>query len=307
MSAKKVPYLCGGVLFTLLKQAAPPSISSQEKLNGVSDCRSAPKMMVDYINALKLNNTIKEKSPSSKVVSKYINCDENVTKALPFANRLFVSCYDDMVKTQYVKATKKMYEFVLLHLDPNYCRWLVKAILYIIEMDTDIKDSDQFFISPDGMPKTKADIRYMDQFYLPAVLVGVMHYILLYRRNNKAGADTLKEWGSKEDYCERDYNIDAHICFDREIEAIFGCPQSTEDTSIQKSETIKEESNKEVQILRETTSSKIYAKIFSLERKIMEHLQPTCTSTKGIARLFGPIESDPITDQTNAMSEPDLE
>ena len=114
-------------------------------------------------------------------------------KALPFAKGLFISSYDNLVKSHYSTAIEKMQIFIQVHVDPNYYTWLVKAILNIIEQDSDIKDFDQFYIFPDGKPKAKADITHMDQFCLPAVLVGVMHYILLYRGNsNTVGLDKEK-------------------------------------------------------------------------------------------------------------------
>ena len=238
MTNEKVPYLCGGVLFTLIIQAKKTSTTSKEMLNGVSDGHSAPKMMVDYIIALRSDDCIKD-SPSGKVVSKYINCKENVPRSLPFAQPAFVSSYDDLVKTQYTRAIEKMQRYVQLHLDPNYSKWLVKAILYIIEKDAGISDSDQFFISPDGMPKTKVDIGHMDQFCLPAVLVGVMHYILINRsKNNIDGIATLNKWSTQESYCQRIYSRDAIRCIDRKIGVTIDCTPPTRYQKNPKSERI---------------------------------------------------------------------
>lgn len=275
MTNKRYPYLCGGVLFTLMTQARKPSISSKDKLNGLSSRNSAPKMMADYIIALRADDTYKNISPTSKVVSRYTNCLENTTKGLPFAESIFISCYDDLVRSQYGKAMKKMSEFVLLHLDPNYFKRLVEAILYIIEKDSEIKDADQFFISPDGDPKTKAEIMHMDQFCLPAVLVGVMHYILMNRgNNNKGGKKTLEQWGTKDvDYVQRKYDIPSHIHFDRKIEVILEFPQLPAELPAQESETIEGKPTDEEPANQECTSNKIYDKIVSMEGKILGRLQ----------------------------------
>ena len=242
MSDEKVPYLCGGVLFSLLKQAAQSSASSKDHLNGTSDSHSYLRMLEDFITALRIDDALEGESQhktelTTKVVSKYINCKENVTKSLPFTKAAFVSTYDGMVKTQYAKAMEKMKTFILLHLDPNYYEWLMKRILYVIDWDPDIANSDQFFIAGDGMPKTKEEIKTMNDFCLPAVLVGVMHYILLFRsKDNTEGKATLDRWGPQEPHCQREFNRDAILGVDRDIHMTLECPLSASDIGVQNSE-----------------------------------------------------------------------
>lgn len=60
MSNEKIPYLCGGVLFTLLKQAALPSVSSKEHYEGKSDEHNDSKMLKDFVSALSLDGSTKE-------------------------------------------------------------------------------------------------------------------------------------------------------------------------------------------------------------------------------------------------------
>lgn len=231
MSNEKIPYLCGGVLFTLLKQAALPSISSKEHYEGKSDEHKDSKMMKDFVSALSLDtNTkaIKSKNENSlkTLVSKYINCLTNAPKTLPFAQQPFVANYQGMVQNEYTKAVEKMQNFIQLHLDPQYYKWLVKAILYVVENDVDIPVTDQFFIDASGIPKTKEEIRSINFFGISDVLVGMMHYILLNRgKNNKDGACTLNNWCPQEQYIERTLCENADICIGREIEVFLTCPQ----------------------------------------------------------------------------------
>lgn len=154
-------------------------------------------------------------------VSKYINCLTNAPKKLPFAKQPFAENYQWIVQNEYSKAVEKMQMFIQLHLDPQYYKWLAKAILYVIENDVDIAVTDQFFIDERGIPKTKEDIRSINSFGLAAVLVGVIHYILLNRgRKNMDGADTLQDWCPQEQYIERTLSEKADICIDREIEVV---------------------------------------------------------------------------------------
>lgn len=234
MSNEKIPYLCGGVIFTLLKQAAQSSVSSKEHLKGMSDSHSNPNMMKDLIIALRADDTMAVKQPSPKVVSKYVNCMENVPDGLPFAQGVFVSSYSALVKSKYAEALEKMRIFVLDHLDPNYYEWLVKLVLYVIDKDSDIDDSDQFFIAEDGTLKTKAEIRVMNDFCLPAVLVGVMHYVLLNRaKTNTAGKSTLDSWSKQESSRKRTYMREKWPTFERKINVSLEWHQPEPDVAVQ--------------------------------------------------------------------------
>lgn len=224
MTKEKVPYLCGGVLFVLLKQARKIPLSSREFREGVAVRPSDPRMIEDMTIALRPKDDVEDEKkyddPAFKTtVSKYVNCIINAPKRLSFANPAFASSYEEMVKTQYSKAIEQMQKFVQGHVGPNSYKWLLEAVLFVVDKDTTISDSDQFYISPDGTPKSKEEIRNMYQFYLPAVLVGVMNYILLNRgMKNTEGASTLNTWEPQIAHRQRIYNLDSHICFDRKIE-----------------------------------------------------------------------------------------
>ena len=60
MSNDKVPYLCGGVVFSLIKQTVYPSASAAEHYNGVSDRHSDPKMIMYLIFTLSSVDAIKD-------------------------------------------------------------------------------------------------------------------------------------------------------------------------------------------------------------------------------------------------------
>ena len=315
MENKNVPYLCVGVLFVLMKQAALRQLSSNKL---IIERHSNPKMLVDLIKALRLEENIEDEKAYKDdafetLVSRYVNCTSNADRKLPFANGAFASSYDDLVKSQYSMAIEKMQKFIQAHLDLGLCKWLVEAILYVIDKDSEIKDTDQFFISPDGVPKSKAEIMHMDQFCLPAVLVGVMHYILMNRgNNNKGGEKTLKQWGTKDvDHMQREYHISSHVRFDRKIEVIFEFPQLPAELPAQESETIEGKPTDEEPTNQECTSGEIYDRIVLLESKIMEHFQ--CVSnaesvpvqpTDGFTE---PTESAGTINQLNTTPEQDQE
>ena len=241
MSNEKNMYLCGGVLFFMLCQAKQTKRAPRNQIKGKSYSHSNPRMMESFVIALRSDDTIKEgdliwSKTFEKDVSHYQNCKVNKTSFLQFTESPFVSNYDDLVNTQYTKALERMRQFVQRHLDPDRYKWLLNRILDIIENDSGIAKSDSFFITGDGAPKTKEEMKCMKDFCLPAVLVGVMHYILLYRDNNTAGEDTLNAWSQKETGKERKYADAVDMCIDREINVTLDYSQPALDMVIQKIE-----------------------------------------------------------------------
>ena len=141
------------------------------------------------------------------------------------------SNYDDAVKNNYSDTLKRMSEFIESHLDLTKKEWFVKALLDIIENDSDIADDELFYIECNGTPKSKGDIREITQFTLPALLVGVMHYILVNRREtNREGIATLEAWGEKTPRKSRKYIGNAGESILRGITVSTDIPQHDADT-----------------------------------------------------------------------------
>lgn len=76
-----------------------------------------------------------------------------------------------------------MSEFVDWHIDLGRKEWLVKALLDLIKNDSEIKETDIFYIRKNGCPVAKQDIRKMEKFDLQPFLTGVLHFILMHRMN----------------------------------------------------------------------------------------------------------------------------
>ena len=194
MAEKKVPYLCGGVMFFLLTQATYPKGTARDHRSGISDDHSNPLLMKDFIYTF----TGETFYGADKDTSMYLNCDSEGTVNLPFNNIAIVTTYDNLIRERFPDALKRMVEFVEWHINPELNTWLVRALLEIIENDEEIPESALFCIRSNGEFVSKASIRRMTEFEIQPFLVGVLHYVLLYRREkNSLGVDTLDSFSVK--------------------------------------------------------------------------------------------------------------
>ena len=194
MTEKKVPYLCGGVMFFLLTQAVLPNGTPRDHREGISDDHSNPLLMRDLIYTF----TGDAFYGSDKDTSKYLNCESEGTVNLPFNSIAVVTTYDNLVREKYPDALKRMSDFVEWHINPELNTWLIKALLEIIENDTDIPEDALFCVKSSGEFVSKADIRCLTEFEFQPFLVGVLHFVLMQRREkNYLGIDTLDSFSTK--------------------------------------------------------------------------------------------------------------
>jgi len=221
MPENKIPYLCGGVLFFLMAHMKPSIGTARAHQEGQKDDHSDPIVMKDLVLAVKGSNH----TTAAKDTSNYRECKNNGSVNVPFNDVVLCSSYDNAVKSNYSDTLKRMSEFVQKHLDLTKKEWFIKVLLDIIENDSDISNTDEFYIECDGSSKTKEVIHSMNEFTLPAFLVGVMHYILVNRRDkNILGVATLDAWGEKTPRKPRKYIGNAGDGITRNISVYLDIP-----------------------------------------------------------------------------------
>lgn len=202
MPENKIPYLCGGVMFFLLKQAVLPNVSPRDHKRGISDDHSEPIVMGDLIHSF----TGSKNYGAGKDTSYYKECTSEGSINVPFNDIAIITAFDNTVRERYLDALDRMSEFVATHFNPEMKTWFVKAILEIIENDSDISENQEFFICEDGSFVSKEALRSMTEFKLQPFMVGVLHFILKERRNkNCLGAATLDTLGDKKNRKARVY------------------------------------------------------------------------------------------------------
>ena len=218
MDERKVPFLCGGVFFFLLTQATLPNGSARDHRDGHKDEHSEPVLMTDLIYTF----TGCQDYGSKKDTSKYKDCLLEGSCNLPFNDIAVCTTYDNIVTGNYRGALSRMDEFVRWHLNPEMREWLMKALLEILENDSDIKESDTLYIAPDGAAVSKTTIRNKCDFDLSGFLVGILHFILAKRREkNYLGVLTLDSIGVKKNRKARRYTGNLGEALTRKIKVEF--------------------------------------------------------------------------------------
>lgn len=218
MDKSKTPYLCGGVLFFLLTQASLPDGTAHDHQAGKKDEHSEPILMRDLIYAF----TGSQNYGAQKDTSKYKDCESEGSINIPFNDIAKCTSYDNTVRENYPVALSRMDEFVDWHFETDMKGWFVKAILEIIENDTAIDESEQFFILEEGQPITKGEIRLKENYDLSAFLVGTLHFIATKRREkNNLGVPTLETIGEKKARKPRRYTGNLGEAITRAIKVSF--------------------------------------------------------------------------------------
>lgn len=202
MSENKVPYLCGGVLFFLLTQAILPNGSAKDHKKGITDGHSEPIVMSDLIYSF----TGSHNYGAGKDTSYYKECTSEGSINIPFNDIAIITAFDNTVHNRFSDGLERMSEFIDLHFNPEMKDWFVKAILEIVENDSDIPEDQEFFICKDGTSVSKEAMRSMTDFTLQSFMVGILHFILKKRRNkNYLGVATLDDIGDKKSRKPRTY------------------------------------------------------------------------------------------------------
>jgi len=203
------PVLCGGTFFTLILETRNQRTSRRSQYAGELDGLSQPETLAGLGRVVYPEySEPKNKDTFSTNASDYKSCENNGTN-LSFLFDQEVGAFDNRVKTQYVAALRTMDDFVRRFLEVGTSTakevWLVKAFLDLINADQSIDDNQEFYIAENGQGITKAALRGMSDFCLQTFLLGVWHFVIVNRPDNKSGKATYDTWCPSRGRAERKY------------------------------------------------------------------------------------------------------
>ncbi|MCL2638442.1 MAG: hypothetical protein FWD48_08750 [Oscillospiraceae bacterium] len=191
MNEISYPVLCGGTFFTLILRALKQS----------DDVFSAPDVLTGLINIIQPEF----KKPGEKtfitLTSQFKSCSPKmpkISKHLPFTNRDIITHIETNIPNSYHTYLKATQVFVDKFIDVNSSTkksvMLTKRLLELIKRDESIKDDDIFYIRQDGTSFTKLELCGLSDICLPALLLGIWHFIIVNRKDNKIGQATYDSW-----------------------------------------------------------------------------------------------------------------
>lgn len=221
MTKDENPRLCGGTFFTLLLQDLKERKKAREHYKGERDGLSDPEVLIGLIKVINPDY----EGPADPMTLKgkandYKSCKTSKGEYLPFGDRLVLQAFDNRVKTAYPDALKDMVRFVDQFLEVGKKTkkevWLVRAILDLISQD-DYTDRHSFYIKENGQAVEKAKLNGMNEFCLPAFLLGIWHYAVMTQSNNKVGQPTYDEWCPPNGGASRDFQSNIGSGITREL------------------------------------------------------------------------------------------
>jgi len=192
--ANDYPRLCGGTFFTLLLEAADQKLKERKKF-GDHNNFTEPDVFEALVNIALIGCSRSSDNDNYKsAVGAYKCCNTSKSGRIPISEQAVISTFDSNIKNEYQVPLSAMNAFV-----ENYINaegkgvWLVKALLELIDIDKNT-DGAEFYISQDGLQTKKAALGGVDEYCLPALLLGVWHYIIKNVQDNSVGKATYDEW-----------------------------------------------------------------------------------------------------------------
>lgn len=198
MANKEYPRLCGGTFMTLVIQALLQRKKAREHYRGESDKLNDPDVLVGLITVINPDYVDPGKAVLKTKANDYKSCKLSKGQYLPFGNKLEIDVFDKRVREDYLAARNDMSIFIDNFIETGTKLQkdvrLVKAIIDLIEKDDSIGDDVEFLIKEDGSAVTKDRFQELNKVCLPSFLLGVWHFIVANRKNNKVGELTYNTW-----------------------------------------------------------------------------------------------------------------
>ena len=213
MTNIEYPRLCGGTFMTLVIQALRQRKKAREPYKGESDKLNDPDVLVGLITVINPDYKDPGKAVLKTKANDYKSCKLSKGQYLPFGEKLTIGVFDKRVQEDYLVARNDMSTFVdrfietgtMLQKDVR----LVKALIDLIDQDDSIDDDVEFPIGENGELVRKDHFGDLDKVCLPSFLLGIWHFIVVNRKNNKVGQDTYDIWCPENGGGTREY--EGHI------------------------------------------------------------------------------------------------
>lgn len=190
--------LCGGTFFVLLLRARKQRTAARQKAAGDRDGLSDQDVFEGLIKVAFPNFQPPLRSFKT-YTSNYKACRISTNEYLPFGDEELISNFDASVREGYREASARMSGFIRTYIsEKDYSNWLVKALLELVAADTSI-ENDLFYVNGSETPISKERLLSLAEVELSSFLLGIWHYIIVNRRNNRVGEETLSRWHRKPD------------------------------------------------------------------------------------------------------------
>lgn len=196
MKSGNIPYLCGGILFTLIIQARKHRTKARNKLGGGSDGLSDKDVMSGLVFAVTGEHAAADCGNSfRKTTNMFKTCQNYGSTYIPFREEPVIASFNTLYEHNNPDLLCRMSGFVDKYIPETKTEWLVKALMEVILEDIDIPVCTTFQITDDTALR-KDEFDNISQVSLPIFLISVLHFILNERKDNTLGRATFEVWHS---------------------------------------------------------------------------------------------------------------
>ena len=183
------PRLCGGTFLTLLLQRKKRNINTGKPLANSLYLRG----LFDFCDDLFVKQFTG--ASASTTTSKYKSCESENTGSLNIFGDKNIETLNKKINNSYGELLKKVQNYINTFLvcepdDP----WLVYALVELIAADEYIPENYFIYYAADGTAHTKQSLLELNEICVPALIVGVWHYILERKIENRVGRNTFISW-----------------------------------------------------------------------------------------------------------------
>lgn len=198
MKESTCPRLCGGTFFTLVLQGLKQRTKAREHYRGERDGLSDPEVLVGLIRVINPDYNAPELNIIKSKTNEYKSCSTSTGKYFPFGNTAEMTEFAQRIQTNYSSALEAMTEFVYKFLEIGTASRrdirLAAALIELVIDDDSVEPDEEFFVFEDGSKIKKATFSDLNEVCLPALLLGIWHYAVTKRKDNKVGKQTYDNW-----------------------------------------------------------------------------------------------------------------
>lgn len=193
MTPTKVPYLCGGILFSLILQARKTRIKARDKFNSGSDGLKDTDVMMGLVNVVTGDSFESAQGGTfGKCTTQFKTCQDYGTTYIPFTDPSVISSYTSSIKQKDPDLLNRMSEFINRFINEMRSEWLVKSLIEVIQDDAEI-DKNTFFDIALNKSVTKENLNSITDVELPVFLLSVLHFVITQRPDNTKGRATFEK------------------------------------------------------------------------------------------------------------------
>ena len=210
MTNSNYPRLSGGTFFILVLQALRQRMKAREHYKGESDGLKDPNVLIGLIKVINPDYVAPAGDALKTKTNDFKSCKLSKGEYLPFGKTAEIEEFDNRIQNDYGSALSAMADFVEQFLETGTAAKkdvrLVKALMELIQADDSISANDEFYIFENGNKIKKAALGDLRDICLPAFLLGVWHYVVVYRKDNSVGRDTYDMWCPENGRAPRTYS-----------------------------------------------------------------------------------------------------